>query len=534
LCVGGGPAGLMAAIRASELGASVVVADKGNTLYSGSGAAGNDHFECYIPEYHGTDLKPIMKAYLSSPLPAHTPEFAQTMLEKSFDVVKLWDSWGIPMKYKGKWEFAGHALPGRIHLHLKYAGQNQKQALTKQTLENGAKIMNRVTVFDLLTEEGRVVGALGYDTSRDAIIEFQAKAVCLGTGKCVRLFNAMTPGWITNLPVCPYVTGDGRAMLYRAGGELADMECIGQWGGLKYFARAGKATWIGVFRTSDDRPIGPFITKPNKDYGDCTSDIYPTVFNDYMRSGRGPVYMDCRGAPNEDIEYMKYWLLHEGNKGVLDAMAQEGIDPGRNAIEFSTYEVTLKGGILFNAKGETSLSGLFGAGQEYDGGISFAAVFGREAGESAFNYAKGAAFGDTDKAGKKVEERIRLLETFLSRQEGAYWKEANFALQQIMSDYAGLVRSETLLDQGLRNLSRLKERIANNLVARNGHELGRCIEVLNLLDVGEVVMHCAKERKETRGRHNRPDYPFTNPLLDKVLYVRQENGKPVFDWRHRM
>ncbi len=51
LCIGGGPAGLMAAIRASELGAKVVVADKGNTLHSGSGSAGNDHFQCYIPEF---------------------------------------------------------------------------------------------------------------------------------------------------------------------------------------------------------------------------------------------------------------------------------------------------------------------------------------------------------------------------------------------------------------------------------------------------------------------------------------------------
>ena len=110
LCIGGGPAGLMAAIRASELGASVVVADKSNTLHSGSGSAGNDHFECYIPEFHGPDMKPILDERLSHPLPGKGVEFAQPLLEKSFDIVKLWDSWGIPMKYKGKWEF--NCLPG--------------------------------------------------------------------------------------------------------------------------------------------------------------------------------------------------------------------------------------------------------------------------------------------------------------------------------------------------------------------------------------------------------------------------------------
>jgi heterodisulfide reductase subunit A-like polyferredoxin len=55
LCIGGGIAGLMAAIRAAELGVKVVVAEKGNVLYSGCGRMGNDHFETYIPKVHGKD-----------------------------------------------------------------------------------------------------------------------------------------------------------------------------------------------------------------------------------------------------------------------------------------------------------------------------------------------------------------------------------------------------------------------------------------------------------------------------------------------
>ena len=56
LIIGGGIAGLMAAIRCGELGLSVIVADKSNVRYSGAGATGNDHFQCYIPEYHGSDF----------------------------------------------------------------------------------------------------------------------------------------------------------------------------------------------------------------------------------------------------------------------------------------------------------------------------------------------------------------------------------------------------------------------------------------------------------------------------------------------
>ncbi len=532
LCIGGGPAGLMAAIRASELGASVMVADKGNTLHSGSGTGGNDHFQCYIPEFHGQDMRPILDEYLSLPINRRIHNFAQPLLERSFDIVKLWDSWGIPMKYKGQWEFAGHAFPGRPRLHLKYTGGNQKQVLTEQALKRGAQIMNRVTVFELLRDKERVVGALGFDTQNEKIIEFQAKAVFLGTGGCSRLYPSSTPGWIFNVPMCPFVTGDGRAMIYRAGGELFDMEFTGQWAGIKYFTRAGKATWIGVLRTPDDRPIGPFTTKPDRVYGDITADCWTGVFDEYMRSGRGPVYMDCRGASKEDIEYMKHWLLNEGNKGILDHMAEEGIDPATHAIEFRSYEIGLNGGIWYNPNGETSIRGLFSAGQEFSGDMSFAVIFGWVAGENMARYIKGVDFIDNLRsARRRTDERTQLLEAILSREEGATWKEANLALQQIMGDYAGSVRSETLLDQGLRNLRRLKEKAVATLQARNGHELGRCLEVLSLLDVGEAVMLCAHERKETRARHNRTDYPFTNPLLNKSLFIRKEDGKPVFEWR---
>jgi succinate dehydrogenase/fumarate reductase flavoprotein subunit len=61
LCIGGGIAGLMAAIRAAELGVKVVVAEKGNTLTSGAGGMGNDHFLCYLPEIHGQDMKPFLE-----------------------------------------------------------------------------------------------------------------------------------------------------------------------------------------------------------------------------------------------------------------------------------------------------------------------------------------------------------------------------------------------------------------------------------------------------------------------------------------
>lgn len=132
LCIGAGIAGLMAGIRAAEKGADVIIAEKGHAKYSGRGRGGNDHFWCFIPEMHGSDVDAFMKESLKGPklktMQSGTKSAVlKTFLEKSFDIAKLWDAWGIPMKYHGKWEFAGHSFPGNVLTHLKYEGRNQKK-----------------------------------------------------------------------------------------------------------------------------------------------------------------------------------------------------------------------------------------------------------------------------------------------------------------------------------------------------------------------------------------------------------------------
>jgi succinate dehydrogenase/fumarate reductase flavoprotein subunit len=252
-----------------------------------------------------------------------------------------------------------------------------------------------------------------------------------------------------------------------------------------------------------------------------------------MVSGKGPIFNDCRGASDEELEYMIHWLLNEGNKGLLDHMAEEGIDLRKHAVEFRTYEIGVRGGVRFNVNAETSLEGLYAAGDECGGGIAFASIWGRVAGERAAEFAKKADQGDPSNEKDRIDEKLALIEDIRSRKDGPTWQEANIALQQIMWEYAGLIRSESLLDQGLRNLGRLKERVSRSIKARNGHELGRCLEVMNLLDVGEVVMFAAGIRKETRGAHRRTDYPFTNPMMDKALVIRKEGEKPLFCWMEK-
>ena len=531
LCVGGGIAGLMAAIRAAESGAKVIVAEKGNALASGAGRAGNDHFQCYIPEAHGPDIKPFIQKLSSFRGQLRDKKVAQVWAETSSEIVKLWDSWGIPMKYNGQWEFAGHGFPGDKLDHLKYSGKNQKPVLHREAQKRGVQIVNWVMIVDLLKEGDTIVGAIGLGTRDDKVMVFKAKTVILGTGFVTRLYPSPINGRIANVNFPPTVTGDGRAMAFRAGAELVGLDMPYKHQGPKYFARSGQATWVGVIKDAEGKPLGPFITKPNRRYGDPVLEKYPTLFEDVAASGKGPVYMDCTDISPEDYAYMVYFMEHEGYTSFLNYMSEEGIDLRKTPVEFGRYEIRINGGINTNEKAETSLKGLYAAGDELFGGIANAAIFGWIAGENAAKFAAEKKTGSLDKSHAFVEEKKALIHAIKTREGGADWKEVNFALQQLMQDYAGSIRSESMLNAGLTHLRRLKEKAHHFLVARNQWELVRCLEVLNLLDLGELVFVTALERKETRGGNVRRDYPVTNPMLDKSrLFVRKVNDKIVTEW----
>lgn len=534
LCIGGGIAGLMAAIRAAELGAKVVVAEKGNTLTSGAGGMGNDHFLCYLPEVHGQDMKPLLEELRRGQLGERLKDAQATSvwLEQTADVVRLWESWGIPMKYRGRYEFAGHAFPGDSYpCHLKYGGKHQKKILTNEAVKRGVRIINRVMVLELLGN-GSITGAIGLHTREDRLFLFRTKSVLLGTGTVARLYQGLTPGWMANATRPCTLTGDGRAMAYRVGAELYNVERLEHHAGPKYFTRSGQATWVGVVRDSGGKPVGPYLTRPDRRYSDMIIEVNKSLFSEYAQAGRGPVYMDCGGISDEDYEYMKHWLDNEGFNALVDHLNEKGIDLKKHAIEWATYGMRGSAGSIWqNVKGETSVKGLYVAGDETTRSISPAAAFAWIAGKNMAEYVKGVYLPDPAKPETLLEEKVSFIDELRKRENGPDWREVNIALQQVMSDYAGFVRSKNMLEAGLTHLDRLKKEASTTMIARNQHELMRALEVINLLELGELVCIAAGERKETRGWHERKDYPYKDPLLDKQLVVKKVDGKPVTYWR---
>ncbi len=541
LVAGGGIAGLMAAIGAARQGARVVVAEKAHALRSGSGATGNDHFMCYIPEKHGPDIEPILKELLNSQIGGfHDIPLSRKFLQQSFDRARDWLEWGIDMKPNGEWSFCGHAFPGRPRIWLKYAGSEQKRLLTRAAKRHRVRIVNYLPITDVITEGGGAIGAIGVDISRSTpkLKVIRSHAVVLAGGSAVRLYPSPSPSMLFNTAWCPACTGNTQASAYRAGAKLVNMEFPNLHAGIKYLERAGKATFIGVVTGPDGKPLGPFITKANRWVGDITSDVWNSVFSDVMKSGEGPAYMDCTATDQEDIDYMMWGLEQEGNTGLVNEMAKEHVDLRTHRLEFMQYQPFLIGrGPEIDLDGQTSVAGLYAAGDavgNFRADIAGAATFGHIAGEHAARHASGSLQHAEESA--LVAERAKQFGAFLERRDGAQWKEANFMVQQLLRDYANAeVRSETLLSAGLKYLGDLRRRTEERISCANAHELMRACEVMELMDCAEVIFVAALARQETRGTHRRSDFRFTNPLLaDKYLSVWREGGRPKVKFRPRV
>lgn len=543
LIVGGGIAGLMAAINAADQGVNVTVAEKANTKRSGSGATGNDHFLCFIPEIHGDDMDPILQETRNSLIGGfHDSTHTVKFLEQSFARARDWDEWGISMRPKGKWEFMGHAFPGRPRVWLKYAGHNQKGVLTQQAKKRGVRIENHLPITDIITNDGEVIGAVGLSVKKNEPVlqVIRAKSMILATGSASRLYPpAPSPGLLFNTAFCPSCTGATQALAYRAGAKLVNMEFPNRHAGPKFLARCGKSSWIGIFKDPHGKNIGPFVTKPTRELGDITSDVWNSVFTDMLKSGKGPAYIDCSETAEEDVEYMLWGMENEGLTGMLNYMKEEGIDVRKHMVEFMQYEPHLIGrGVDIDLNGESSVKGLFAAGDpvgNFRADIAGAATFGWIAGKHAAERASGISVFQRAEESPIVQGRAKLYAGFLERTTGPDWREANMALQQIMQDYAGVtVRSDTLLRAGLKYFGDLKGKVLETLKAENSHTLMRCMEVLDLMECGEAVLLTALERKETRGLHIRSDFPFTNPLLaDKWINIWKEKDASIIEWRDK-
>ncbi len=569
LVAGGGSAGMMAAIFAADAGADVILAEKANTRRSGAGATGNDHFQCYIPEVHGTRDE-FMKLYMHDrpgPGACKDMDVIDAFVDGSFDLVKIWESWGIPMRPHGYWEMSGHCLPWVVGTHLKYEGVDQKPVFTKEAKKRGVKILNRHPVTEVIVDDdGAVCGAILADLTEEKpkMQVVRCKSVVLATAKGGFLNGSSRMGWLANDAASLTNTGDASPIAYRAGARLVNYGVTGKTsdvaiGASRYFSRGGTRTWVGIYTDLEGNPYGPigqettsdvlnpgvpgephYVSRPTYKTGDYTQYLPENKMGKAYSEGK-PVFMNFSDNTDEDNEYMKWSLLHEGQSAVLDHLESEGFDFNKHMLEFAQGASggVRCGGPDINGKGETSVKGLYAAGECCGNnlpGLSPSAVMGRIAGENAAAYSKNVeikAAEDMPVVEECAKHYSELLDNEVSTASPT-WKEAVTTIQQITWDYCGSgVVSEAFFDVGLTHLRRIRQKM-NHMQCGSAHEFMRCLGAENMAYNAELAMICGREKKESRGAVKYVDYPEKDSRYDGcyVAVEKGEDGPRVFTRKH--
>lgn len=564
LVLGGGLAGCMAAIKGREHGVRVLILEKSHILASGQAGSGIDHVWGYFPPVHekiGWTVEDLVEDHMQGVAHGFARRnllhfVAREIYGRMLDL----EAFGIQIRYEDSPLPGGFRLVHQFHsvpTSLNIDGYLLKKRLTKEAKRRGVKILNRVMATDLLTTDGQVSGALAVGTRDGSIYRIAAKSVILSAGgKTGRMGRESTGCVRFNLHLPGSLSADGKAIALRAGLAVMNMEFLGaRRYGLANYETAGRPprnTWQPAAAIVDAK--GEIVVPKTTfyDWGDLERGYHidaAETRRQWLAEGaitprgmpsrkdlieKGPYFVDCTGAPEEEIRYVEWALQNEGKcRQLLTYLKEEGIDLRKDRIELGlgSREVgnLAASGLIVDDHMETALKGLFAAGDEV-GGIPF--------GASPAAFTTGWLAGDT--AGRRAHTQGSLLpagETALdllqglcadimSERKGNSWSEVEDTLQNIMDTYCADVKTGPLLERGLDRLLELK---AEPLRATCPHELVRCLEVRSLLDNAEMIFRTSIARKETRKKpcdYIRADFPEQD---DENWYafssIRMENGE---------
>jgi fumarate reductase flavoprotein subunit len=399
-------------------------------------------------------------------------------------------------------------------------------------------------VTRLLVDDGRVQGVVAMDLKSGKIEAIVAKAVIVCTGGCGRVFPFTTNASIK--------TGDGMALAYRAGAPLKDMEFI------QYHPTG--LPFTGILITEAARAEGGYLI--NKDGYRYLQDY------NLGKPHPQPVFRSMELGPRDRLSQAFMKELEKGRTietsyghvvhldlrhlGARKIQAQipfvrelclkyQNLDPVKDLIPVRPVIHYMMGGIHTDINGATPLPGLYAAGEAACVSINGAnrlgsnslpelLVFGARAGRAAAEYASGNPAINPRVIAQKTDEHRRLEHDLLNRKGRERIATLREEMQKTMEASAGIYRNGASLAQGVARMSDLQERYANIAIEDHSKtfntERVAALELAFMLDVAEAMVNAAARREESRGAHQRTDFPARDDerFLAHSLISRRTDG----------
>lgn len=559
--VGGGGAGLRAAIAVLEADPSLQVAlvskvypMRSHTVAAEGGAAAvikdNDSLDNHIYDtISGGDWLVDQDA-------------VELFVNEARNELIQLEHWGCPWSREPDGKVAVRPFGGmkkeRTWFAADKTGFHMLHTLFQTSLKNPNIIpYDEWYATKLLIENGRCQGvaALEQRTGRIELIAGRAVIVC--TGGAGRVFPFTTNGAIK--------TGDGMSMAYRAGVALKDMEFV------QYHPTGLPGTGILIteaargeggilvnsegYRYLQDYDLGhPLdISDPNhpvkKSMELGPRDRLSQAFIQERRKGR-TISGDFGDVVHLDIRHLGEKKIDKKIPFVRElAIKYAGIDPVYEPIPVRPVLHYFMGGIDTDNTGATELPGLYAAGEVACVSINGAnrlgsnsltelLVFGARAGRAAVQFALDQPEPDVGPLRKQVvDEDVRITRSFLTGSGGGERiSTVRNEMKETMEEGAGIYRNDEGLGKTCDKIAELKERFKKvSLDDRSltyNTELISALELDAMLDVAEALAHSARARKESRGSHQRIDYPDRNDETYLQHSLARRNGiSPTIDYK---
>jgi succinate dehydrogenase/fumarate reductase flavoprotein subunit len=538
LVLGGGFGGAWAALRASELGADVVLVEKAHVARSGASTMSGGVTTCPIDS---DDLNIWAEEFISHGAYMCDQDWTWQLLEGARERVKTIASWDVPISRDEDGNIRRFASRGMVDVRcMQYQPKKTMEELRRRNLAQGVRIYDRVAAVDLLTSDGAhptkgsIIGALGFGTRDGKSYVFRAKRTILAMG-----VMAMKGKWhIDN------VTGDGAAIAYRAGTRLVDLEmgCGGTFTVLmKNYDLGGYNIAVAhgaqLINAAGDRFMAQY--DPVRFERSELSRVV-AAFVKEINDGRGPCYIDLRTCD------ASYWsdleTVWSRNSQIL--LSDHIPNPRENPLliepQWGAWAHGMSG-VQIDLQCRTNLDGLFATGSNAKNKATgthssagsptaFAMNTGYIAGQTAAHEACELPLPDLN-AGD-IRTLIDAMRAPLARpQRGLSPDDIHDRMAWLETSVVdGVLNNAGKLYRKLEVVEEMRAAL-ESCHAPDPHELAKFHEARNIVEFARAQYLSALDRTESRESFYREDYPETN---DDEWFVwhgitRTAGGVPVFD-----
>ncbi|ROZ74969.1 FAD-dependent oxidoreductase [Ramlibacter sp. WS9] len=518
LVIGGGFAGVWAALRAAELGAQVVLVDKAYVSRSGASTMSGGITTCPLPE---DDLDSWVEEFVVKGDFMCDQAWTRKLLEGQRQRVMELAEWGVPIVRDEEGKIRRFTSRGMVKVRvMQYTPKLAMEALRREAVKQGVRIIDRFCITDLMTSDnayptsGSITGAFGFDVKSGACTAFRAKQTLLATG----MLN------IKGIYKVDNDTGDGVAMAWRAGARLLDMEFT--FNG--HFSLVMKQYNLGSYNVAvangarlvnrhGERFMGKY--DPIRFERSELSRVVAAFVRE-IASGNGPVYLDLRYCVESYWATLK--VLSDASGGTIllsDKIPDPRVHPVPIEANWGLWAGG-QGGIGIDIDCRTNLPGLFAAGSNArnpatgthasaGSPTAFAMNSGFFAGEAA---AREAATMDLPvlAAGQLQELAEKAVAPLERAAAGITVDSLHDELSTVAGDITQSMEwSEPKLKTMLARADSLHSK-AGATGASSVHDLVKLHEARNVCENLRVVYLSALDRTESREWVYRSDFPVTD------------------------